>query len=107
VTEEQYKAARQRGRDEDLRAVLSTGEGRRLFYRLVFDTAGVMEPTFTGEAMGASWKDGKRAVGLFLVAEAQRVDSRLYLLMLQEAIAEQEHEARVLAAAAAQLEEDE
>lgn len=76
-------AARQR--DDDARAVLSTVQGRRFLWRLVMGTANVMGQSFSGDAANTAFAEGRRAVGIDVVAELQRVDPRAYLAMVTEA----------------------
>lgn len=81
--ERRAAAARQRQRDDDLRALMSTAQGRRVAYRLVFDLCDVLSPavdTFIlGIKDGASaamhtWRRiGRQSVGTELLAVLQGV----------------------------------
>lgn len=77
----------QRQADEDLRSVLSTVPGRRFVWRLVDGEAGVATPSFAGEQThGTAYREGKRAVGLQLVLDCQRVAPTDYVQMVSEAV---------------------
>ena len=68
---------------DDLRAVLSTPKGRRFFYRLIFDIAGVQSPSWSPSAE-IHYKEGRRSVGIDLMLEAQNEFPLLYLNMIAE-----------------------
>ncbi|MDP1824913.1 MAG: hypothetical protein Q8L48_16775 [Archangium sp.] len=71
-------------RVNDLRTVLSSRPGRRFYWRTMQDS-GVFASTFTGDALTSAFKEGRRAQGLDLMQEAQKVAPMKYLLMLEEA----------------------
>ena len=81
---------------EDLRAVLGTPAGRRLYHRLAFSTAGAMNLSFRyrNNATDTAFNEGRRDVGLSLVSEAQEHVPELYLLMVQEHIEDAGRRAR-------------
>lgn len=85
------KAARDalhaRERDEDLRAVLSTVEGRRLLLRFIEEEAGVTADAFTGDAEGTIYREGRRSVGITALRDALRVAPELCLEGIQELFA--------------------
>lgn len=74
-------------RVDDLRTVLSSRPGRRFFWRMLLD-AGVFDSTFTGDALTGAFREGRRAQGLDLMKEAQRVAPMKYLLMMEETSAD-------------------
>lgn len=69
--------------DDDLRAVLSTREGRAVVWRVVDEVAGTFSGTFTGSSQ-TFHLEGRRSVGIDVMREAQRVAPQLYLLALSE-----------------------
>lgn len=92
----QVKKAGQRARLErkreldDLRAVLATPEGRRLLWRHLAE-AGVFRLSFAhGEADTTAFNEGRRSVGLALMADIHALEPSYYLTMATEAAA---HEA--------------
>jgi hypothetical protein len=72
----------------DLSAVLGTGPGRRVMYRVVFEVAGAESLSYTGVNEGTNFREGRRDVGLTLMREMQELVPELYLLMLSEAVTE-------------------
>lgn len=77
--------AAERQRREDFRAVMSTPAGRRFFWDLVNRKCGVLSTTFTGD-IHTYHLEGKRAVGVGLMAEAQAICPPEYVTMFREAI---------------------
>jgi hypothetical protein len=72
----------------DAQAVLSTPAGRRFVWRLIDSVARVHGASFCGESTHATaYQEGRRAVGIELLAELQRVAPAAYLLMVEEAMA--------------------
>lgn len=67
---------------EDLEAVLGTAPGRRFVYRVLAE-CGVYRSSFSGNS-GSFFQEGKRAVGLWLIAELEGVDVTAYPRMLLE-----------------------
>lgn len=85
--DERERLAEQQQRDIDLRSVLSTPAGRRFYWRLTDGQCEVMSGSFRGEdTHETAYYEGRRSVGRELIADAQRVASGGYLLMLQEAM---------------------
>lgn len=82
---EQQESVR-RLREADLRAVMATGSGRRLVWRLIDDAAGTFGGTYTGEALSGAYGEGRRSIGIALMAEAQRVARVDYVRMLAESL---------------------
>lgn len=73
---------KQKTKDEDIRFVLSTVQGRRFFYDyIVF--CGVFKTTFTGNSE-TFFKEGQRNVGLRLLEDMNRVSPEAYALMMKE-----------------------
>lgn len=77
-------------RKSDFAAVMARAEGRRFVWRLINEVAGTMNGSFTGEALGSAYAEGRRAVGRELMVEAQQVSTALYVDMVREAISELE-----------------
>ncbi len=67
---------------EDLRAVMSTKEGRRFAWRLI-SFEGL---SYTGKAFSTAFNEGKREFRLQLRADLQRDAPREYLEMMRESI---------------------
>ena len=75
--------------ESDLRAVLSTPEGRRIYWRAIDKVAAVLSLSFgfKNNATDTAFGEGKRDVGLTLIREAQEAVPALYLRMVSESIA--------------------
>jgi hypothetical protein len=69
--------------DADLRAVMGTAHGRRLVWRLLVQ-AGLYSSSYAADALATAFNEGRRSVGLALMAEAQRVTTDLYVAMVRE-----------------------
>lgn len=69
--------------DNDTRAVMSTREGRRYVWGLLGD-AGVYRTSFTGNAT-TYFNEGKRDIGLRVLADITRACPEQYLVMQSEA----------------------
>jgi hypothetical protein len=70
----------------DLSAVLSTGQGRRVLYRIITG-AGVTAPSFA-EGHGpdvTAYHEGKRSVGIGILTEIFRLDRMKWIEMQAEA----------------------
>ena len=93
----EYEEEQRLSRDNDFRAVLQSPAGRRFIWRWL-ESCGLHGASFTGEALSSAHAEGKRAVAVAVVAEAQRVDSRAYVMMVEEAIAAQKRRADELEA---------
>lgn len=78
---------------QDIRAVMSTAEGRRLLWGIIERMAGTFIGTFSGEALGSAFNEGRRAVGLELMVRMQTASAADYLRALNEALTEREAEA--------------
>lgn len=75
-----------RDRDEDLRTVMSTVNGRRFMWRLLVQ-AGLQSSSFVaGDSLATSFNEGRRHVAIALRDELERVDVALYAAMLREAL---------------------
>ena len=92
----------QRAADEDLRQVLMTPAGKRVVWRIVTAVCGAFSDDFDLDARLHARNAGKRAVGLALVKEAQRVAPREYLEMARERINKELVELEAVAAKAAE-----
>ena len=63
------------------REVLITAEGKRVLYWLL-EQCGIYHGGFTGDNALAQYRDGRRAIGLELLAQLDALDPRLYPNML-------------------------
>lgn len=82
--ESRRKAKTQRERDlDDIRGVLSTKPGRRFYWSLLTE-CGVFKTSFVTNAT-IYYLEGKRAVGLKLMADLMEASPESYLLMTKEA----------------------
>lgn len=69
----------------DLQAVMNTPAGRRLLWRLIEGTSGAFGLSHAGESTHeTAFNEGRRAVGLELMADVQREAPTLYVQMLAE-----------------------
>lgn len=88
LQEERAKALELRRvqREQDFRRVLATPEGRRLLWHIIRDLSGAYRLSYagSGQAEDTAFREGKRAVGLELMAEVQAIDARLWLETLLE-----------------------
>lgn len=71
-------------RADDLRGVMATPEGRRFIWALLQD-AGLFGSSFTGEAFGTAFAEGKRANAVQLMRFAQAESRDMYIRMVEEA----------------------
>lgn len=84
VKEAAAKEKRGRERDlEDLRFLLSTIQGRRFVWRQLSE-CGVFKSSFTGNST-TFFNEGRRDVGLKLMADVMESKPEAYLQMAQEA----------------------
>jgi|DEB19_MinimDraft_3_1074340.scaffolds.fasta_scaffold25158_2 hypothetical protein len=72
----------------ELRVLLGTEGGRNVLWR-VLSRCGIYAPSHTGDGETA-WREGKRAIGLWLLAEIQAADRRGYLTMMDEALTKEQ-----------------
>jgi ligand-binding sensor protein len=79
------EADRKKARDDDLVAVLSTPQGRRVIKRCI-EQGGLSAASHTGEPLGGAYNEGRRAFALALMLEAQRVDPMAWAKMEHEAV---------------------
>lgn len=90
VKEAKQKESRNRHREEeDTRWVLSTPQGRRFYWRFLI-ACEVYKSTFTGDRWG-DFKEGKRSIGLKLLADLEAARPAAYLEMLSEQQKENEN----------------
>jgi len=66
----------------DIRSMLGTTEGRRFLWRLM-EKCGVYRESFTGSSE-TFFLEGKRSIGLFVIAEIMDAEPEAYLLMIKE-----------------------
>lgn len=72
----------QRQKEDDLVALLSTKSGRRFYWNLLCE-CGIFTESFTGNST-TFFNEGKRAVGLRLLADVNDFAPESYPLMLKE-----------------------
>jgi hypothetical protein len=71
-------------RREDLRAVMGTATGRRFIWRLLNSDTGINALSYTGDPSSTDFNEGRRSVGLNLLAEIQRDAPAPWMRMMQE-----------------------
>ena len=69
--------------DEDLKALMQVPAFRRFFIYQVDTTCGVFDQTFTGSSE-TYWREGKRAAGIALMQDIQRIAPDEYVQALTE-----------------------
>lgn len=67
--------------------VMGSEKGRRLVWHLIDTVSGALSPSFTGNSE-TFYREGRRSVGLDLMADVQRLHPELYVQMLNEQIRE-------------------
>lgn len=67
---------------QDFQAIAILPEGRRLLRRLMSE-CGVYQTSFTGEALSAAHKEGKRVIGLWVLEQFNSCPD-LYIQLLTE-----------------------
>lgn len=67
---------------EDVKSLLDTPLGRRFYWRYL-GNCGVFETSFTGSS-ATFYKEGKRAIGLMLMADINEHMPDAYVLMIKE-----------------------
>jgi hypothetical protein len=88
--EEQVKEAAKRERyktrqeDDDIRSVMATPQGRRVFWRLLCH-CGTFETVFTGNSESTAYNSGKQDVGHFIMATLSDTCPNEFDLMSKEA----------------------
>jgi hypothetical protein len=107
--EEEQEAERQlaqRQREDDMRAVLETGAGRRVLWRML-EHAGIYQTTFAQDSERLSaLLEGKRRVGLWLIGEIATADPMAYANLLRDSAQEQIKAEAVLKMRTEQAEKD-
>lgn len=96
MTQEQRARLRQAQREDDIRHVLSTPHGRRFYWRVISELGDIHGLALDADPRTAAVVEGRRAVGVSLYQEAQRIDADLHLAMVTEAL-EQQREDAILA----------
>lgn len=90
VKDQKGKAKRMRMREQDdLKAVLSTVEGKRFVWR-VLEFCGIHSDSFDTNALQMARKEGKRSIGLFLEVEIGQSCPEKFLEMQLMAAKEKE-----------------
>ena len=72
---------------EDLRAVLSTPEGRRFAWSIL-SACGVYARSFTGEPLSSAFNEGRRSVGIEILERIEAQAPGSYQTMLKESLDE-------------------
>lgn len=81
--EELIENEQQRLQREDLKWLMSERAGRRIVWRLL-EEAGVFRSSFTGDAEGTFFAEGRRAVGLSWLGMVTGYCRDEFVLMLKE-----------------------
>ena len=58
--------------DADLKWLIAEYRGRR-FLRRLLNRAGVLQTSFSGDALTAAFREGERSIGLFVLQDVARV----------------------------------
>lgn len=69
-------------RQEQMKAVLATKEGRDVIWRILEQT-GLYKDAFTGNS-STFYNEGKRAIGLYLIEEMLSADAEAYVKLQME-----------------------
>ncbi len=83
MTPKQQAKLEQERRDEALRRVMSTPEGREFVWRIITSVSGVFRDAFDLNERIEARNLGAASVGRALIAECQKVCPKEYLLMVQ------------------------
>jgi len=70
-------------RNDDVRAVLATVEGRRFMWRLL-ESAGLWSPSYAETSTATAFNEGRRSIAINLMLELQAVAPERYLQALRE-----------------------
>ena len=79
---EQLRKIQAAAEAQDFQAIAILPEGRRLLRRLMSE-CGVYQTSFTGEALSAAHKEGKRVIGLWVLEHFNHCPD-LYIQLLTE-----------------------
>jgi hypothetical protein len=71
----------------DLQSVLKKPEGRRVVYKILCE-CGVFKASFTMNSMTTAFNEGKRDIGLGLLAQLDLAEPQIYSQMLKEHFSE-------------------
>lgn len=93
--------------EADLRSVMSTASGRRFVWRVLENGSGFLDGTFTSDALALAFNAGKRAVGVALFQELQRIAPGEHRQMLDEHLRGAQEAAMVREAEADRAREEE
>jgi hypothetical protein len=86
--ESRQEAQRRRDREiEDLRTLIKRPEGRRVLWRIL-ETCGVFKASFSLNSVQTGFNEGKRDVGLVLLADLNEADTHVFAQMQSEYISE-------------------
>lgn len=95
LTPEDVRKANRLRDEDDLKKVLATVGGRRLLWRIAERFANVSTPDLALDAIQLARTEGRRALGLELLAEAKRVAPELHAQMVSEGLARELEERRL------------
>lgn len=84
ASEERLAAARLKREQDDLRAVLSTPEGRRWLWRVLEATAAFRASYDPDNPIRMGFSEGRRSVGLWLLAELQHAAPEAFASLIAE-----------------------
>lgn len=68
---------------EDIEEILNSKAGRRFTWRML-ERAGVYRTSFNNSGSVTAFNEGRRDIGLFLMAEIHEIAPEQYLAMLRE-----------------------
>jgi hypothetical protein len=85
-SQKEYKNRRDRERD-DLKTVLKKPEGRRVIWGIL-ETCGVFKSSFALNSMQGAFNEGKRDIGLALLADLNEAEPQMFAQMQSEYISE-------------------
>lgn len=84
VQDAQMKVKLQKEREvADLNALLKSPEARRFIWRIL-KMCGMYESSYTGSGSDTFFREGKRQIGLNILAEVTTVDPNAFLQMMKE-----------------------
>jgi len=84
--ESKQEFQRRRDREiEDLRSLIKKPEGRRVIWKIL-ETCGVFKASFSLNSMQTAFNEGKRDIGLALLADLNEADTHIFAQMQSEYI---------------------
>ena len=85
-SQKEYEKLQDR-KEDDVRKVLKTPEGRRLLLEIITES-GVVHASFSQNSMVTAFNEGKRDIGLFLLKKIDKVEPMAFSQMLREYFSE-------------------